>query len=202
MQANTQWGDGSKILLTVKPLVEGQTLQLMIGYVRKDRNLATFHNRNKNITDEMITLGIEEHSSLKMSYTDGKIILSRQNLYQKVWTYWMNTRAPATMRFSQVMTEILNDGNYVLSAQLLMISSGQMRRTSAEIYWSMLMGKKITEFEVENMLYLPKTPWESTYVPNQLPVPRPNLFGDAYDRDDDMEDDPETPSTSVGVRDA
>ena len=60
---NTRWGDGSKIQVCLKLLVAGQTLSRMIGYVHKDRNLATFRNKNKNVSEEMIAAGIEEHAS-------------------------------------------------------------------------------------------------------------------------------------------
>ena len=57
---NTRWGDGSKIFVCLKELVAGQTLSRVIGYIRKDRNLATFNNRNKNVTEAMISTGIKE----------------------------------------------------------------------------------------------------------------------------------------------
>ena len=87
--------------------------------------------------------GIEEHKSLKMCYTDGKIMINKQNLFSKAWMYWMNNKSPATMTFAQVMTGLLNDGNQMLSATLLMNSQGQMRRPAAEVYWNLLMGQEM-----------------------------------------------------------
>ena len=88
------------------------------------------------------------------------------------------------MSFSQVMTLLLNDGNHILSASILMNSNGQMRKNAAEVYWSLLMKKHITEFEVMQMLYLPKSPFETTYMPNTVPAERPSLFGESDDEAD------------------
>ena len=80
---NTRHGDGSGILVYLKPFGSTQTKQRMTGYVRKDRNLATFNNRSKGVTQEMIDAGIAEHASLKMSPMDGKIIVNKANLFNK-----------------------------------------------------------------------------------------------------------------------
>ena len=82
---------------------------------------------------------------------------------------------------------MLNDGNHILSATILMNGNGQMRRTAAEVYWNLLMKNEITEYEVLQMLFLPKTPFESTYMPNSVPSVRPSLFGDPLFGSDDEE---------------
>ena len=50
--------------------------------------------------------------------------------------------------FSAMICDLLNDGEHMLAASVLMSSNGQMRRSAAEVYWAQLMGKEITEFEV------------------------------------------------------
>ena len=152
-----RWGDGSGALIYLKQLVEGQTVPRMIGYVRKDRNLSTFHNRNKGVTEDMIAAGIAEHQSLKLSYTDNKILITKSNMFQKAFVKWTNEIAPATVSFSTVMTKLLNDNAHVLSATILMNSNGQMRRSAAEVYWALLMGKEITEYEVRT--HPSNAPW-------------------------------------------
>ena len=124
---NLRWGDGSGCLIHLKVFGPGQTVIRMIGYVRKDRNLSTFRNRNKNVSEDMIAQGISEHETLKMSFTDGKILITKNNLFQKVWQKWFNELAPAKPRFSEMATELLNDKNHILSANILMNSAGQMR---------------------------------------------------------------------------
>ena len=153
-----RWGDGSGCKLQLKELVAGQTLTRMIGYVRKDRALSHFRNRNKNITAEQIAEGIAEHESLSLSYYDNAILLTRNNLFQKTWQYWNANLAPTKVRFSQVMTDMLNikPRKFVLSSGLLMNSSGQMRRSAAEVYWVLIMGGEITEYDVCHLIYQPK----------------------------------------------
>ena len=167
-------------MIYLKKLVIGQTVQRMIGYVRKDRNLTTFRNRNKGITPEMIALGIAEHESLKMSYLDNKILVTKANLFNKAYVKWYSEYAPAKLSFSQIMCNLLNDNKHVLSSTLFMNSSGQMRRSAAEVYWNLLMGKEVTEYEVRHMLYLPKNAFGGPeYVPTELPEREHEpLFGD------------------------
>ena len=80
---NVCWGDGQNMLVYIKPFGATQTKQRMTGYVRKDRNLASFRNRCKNVSQEMIDAGIAEHASLKLNPNDGKIMLNKSNLFQK-----------------------------------------------------------------------------------------------------------------------
>ena len=83
-----------------------------------------------------------------MSYTDNKILLTKNNLFQKAYSKWSASVAPRKIMFSAMICDLLNDGEHVLAASVLMSSNGQMRRSAAEVYWAQLMGKEITEFEV------------------------------------------------------
>lgn len=171
---NCRWGDKSGVAIHIKELVAGQTVVRMIGYVHKDRLLSTFRNRNKNVTEDMIKRGIEEHVTLKISFTDNKIVINKSNLFQKVYVKWVNEIAPKKMLFSAILCEILNDGMHVLSAHVLMNGAGQMRRSTAEIYWALLMGKEVTEYEVRHMLYHPKNAFAGhEYIPHDLPTKHP-----------------------------
>ena len=109
-----RWGDGSGSMIYLKKLAIGQTVQRMIGYVRKDRHLTTFRNRNKGITPDMIALGIAEHESLKMSYLDNKILVTKANLFNKAYVKWYSEYAPAKLSFSQIMCNLLNDNKHAL----------------------------------------------------------------------------------------
>ena len=55
----------------------GQTFQRMLGYVMKDSGETHFKNQRNGVTDEEIQLGIEEHRSLKLSYMDEKLVLTK-----------------------------------------------------------------------------------------------------------------------------
>ena len=183
------WGDGSGCKVQVKPLTFGQTLCRMIGYVRKDRNMVHFHNRNKNITPDMIAEGIAEHESLTLSYLDGKILLTKSNIFMKVWQFWQNYHAPAVVSFSRVLTDMLNTKpqQYSVSATLLMNSNGQMRRSAAEVYWLHVMGQAVTEYEVRHIIFLPKGGFEGPdYVPTEFCDVRPkhSMFGESDEEDE------------------
>ena len=180
-----RWGDRSGIAVYLSKFGITQNKQRMTGYVRKDRLLTTFRNRNKGISDAMIAAGIEEHTQLKMSFTDGKIIITKANLFNKVWIKWINEKAPTPVLFSSMLCELLNDGKHMLAATLLMNSNGQMRRSAAEVYWAMLMGQEINEYEVQHMIYMPKNSFAGPeYVPGDMPRRTAGLFGDDDDDDD------------------
>ena len=102
----------------------------------------------------------------------------------------MNEVAPRKMPFSAMLTQLLNDEKHVLSATLLMNSSGQMRRSAAEVYWSRLMGNEVTEYEVSHMIYLPESHSKDAYVPGSMPSTSAGLFGEMP-----FDDEEENPTT-------
>lgn len=188
-----RWGDKSGVKVMVKAFVSGQTKELMIGYVRKDRLMVHFNNRNKNITEEEIKRGIAGHESMAVSYLDNKIILTKQNFFQKAWSYWNNKIAPRSLCLSHVLTDMLNERpcKYALSASVFM-SSGQMRRSAAEVYWILVMGNPISEYEVRHLLYQPKNAFTESieYVPGEVSNVQSTssaLFGDSDDDDEGEE---------------
>ena len=46
-----------------------------------------------------------EHESLAVSYVDNKILITKANLFQKVWNYWNNFLAPRNISLSGALTE-------------------------------------------------------------------------------------------------
>ena len=66
-----------------------------------------------------------------------------------------------------------------------------MRRSGAEVYWRHLMGHELTEYEIQQLIYLPKNPWEGAYTPNGLPTHQPDMFGS------DTEPEPEPEPTAA-----
>ena len=198
-----RWGDGSGCKVQVKKLVAGQTFVRMIGYVRKDRNMNWFRNRNLNVTAEMIAEGVAEHESLALSYIDNKTLLTKSNLFQKVWQHWVHYMSPRIAPFSEVLTEMLNaqPKKYIISATVLMNNGGQMRRAAAESYWLLAMGHDITEMEVRNIIYHPKNAFSQHEY--QLPLafcpqvaPRPSMFGES---DEEEEAGPSNAAPETGA---
>ena len=114
----------------------------------------------------------------------------------------MNHLAPASFLFSAVMTKLLNEGSHILSATMLMNSNGQMRRAAAEIYWRLLMGHEISEFEVQQLLYLPKQAFEAYYSPNGLPANQVDLFGSDTEPEEPVSNEAEDTAEDSGAASA
>ena len=38
----------------------------------------------------MIARGIAEHESVALSFIDGKILVTKANFFQKIWSHWTN----------------------------------------------------------------------------------------------------------------
>ena len=196
-----RWGDKSGVKVQIKPLVTGQTIERMIGYVRKDRAMVWFNNRSKNVTQEMIDRGVAEHESLSHSYTDDKIILTKANFFQKIWGYWTNMLAPRIVSMSFVLTVMLNERpqKYMLAGNLLMNNMGQMRRSAAEVYWLLCMGQEITEYEVRQLIFVPKNNFSNKeYMPKETvdpPEVQHTLFGES---DEDEENTPASEECAAG----
>ena len=71
-----------------------------------------------------------------------------------------------------------------------MNSNGQMRRSAAEVYWQLVLGKTITEYEVRHIIYLPKNGFHgSEYLPMEIAAPPPtsHLFGSDDEVDEAVE---------------
>ncbi len=129
-----------------------------------------FNNRNKNVTQEEIARGIEEHTALARSYLDNKILLTKANLFQKMWSYWNSYIAPREISFAHVLLQALNENpqKYALSATIFMNGSGQMNRSAAEVYWLLCMGKPISEYEIRHLIFQPKNAFSSVeYLPHE-----------------------------------
>ena len=124
---------------------------------------------------------------------NGRILLTKANFFQKVWVYWTNFVAPAVCPLSAVVTKMLNEEppKYAIAASILMNGAGQMRRSSADCYFHLIMGGKVTETEVIQIIHQPKNAFSPAehFLPPHLVDPtlrRPSLFGDSEDEDEEQ----------------
>jgi len=71
---------------------------------------------------------------------------------------------------------------YALSSAIFMNGSGQMRRSTAEIYWLVAVGKQVTEYEVQQLIFMQKN---DLYLPREFQGPKTytGLFGDTDDEE-------------------
>ena len=94
------------------------------------------------------------YAQLKLTYTDGKNQLNRSNLFIKCFTFFEAHRDElAGKSFAYVIAVMLNTGEFIISATVIMSTSGQMRRAAAEAYWNLITGGHATEDKVASILY-------------------------------------------------
>ena len=152
------WGDGSGCKITFKLLVIGQTWERMVGYCFKDQGLGHFLTTHKGVSDAEIARGIAEHMSLKLNYMDDKIALNKSNLFQRVHTSWVNhLDMDGDVTFDEVVATMFNSKKYMVASTLIMNNQGQMRGDAAETYWRIIKGGAATKWDVQRILYVPVT---------------------------------------------
>jgi len=159
-------GDGQKCGVCCKPLVAGQTFERMLGYCAKDEGMPHFRSHSKDVTRQEIDRGKEEYGSMKLSYLDNKIMLTKSNLFNKMHSYYTNNIAPRQVAFPEVLAEMINSNKYIFAATVLMSAFGQMREDSAEAYWSIIMGQKATKEAMKSIIYVPQFSTASRFTPN------------------------------------
>ena len=133
----------------------GQTFSRMLGYCHKDAAMPHFKNMNDGITQHEIDIGVEEHQSLKLNFCDDKIMLQKASVFNRAHTFAINNPTATVGTFAGTVARMINSKKFMLSANLFMTSSGQMRKTSADAYWATIMDEPCTEEMVEDMLYQP-----------------------------------------------
>ena len=156
----------------MKVLVEGQTIQRMVGYCNNDANMVHFRSRSKGVSDAMRAAGIAEHVSLRLSFLDDKIVQNKSNMFIKTHNFWLNNYPDDTnIEFAQVQADMHNQGKHIISPLVLMNGNGQMREAAAETYWALLIdkGTAATAQDMRRILYLPNpNSWKSPlhhYIP-------------------------------------
>ena len=132
-------GDGSGVYCSVKEFAPGQSWSTMLGYLHKDQTQPHFDVRLHNIDPVDIVKGIAEWQTAKLSYEDGMIMLSRNNMFQRLSTFRMNSDPESDNTFLEDMTDLLNSRKYMICS--LVITSGQMRLGAAESMWKLIKGK-------------------------------------------------------------
>ena len=144
-------------VVDLKPLGPGQTFVRMLGYIFKDRGLPHFRNvMFGDITQEMIEDGISQYQSLKLSFMDDKIVLSRNSIFPRTYTFYHNNKdeLPEDVTLSQTLAAMHNSKKYMFAATVFMNTGGQMRKSAAETYFNIVKGAPATAAMMENILYL------------------------------------------------
>ena len=139
--------------LTCKELVTGQTFQRLLGYVFKDEGKPHFQNTTfGDITREEIDAGKQEWASLKIDYMDGKIALTKMNIFARLHAFVEMDPVESRGTFCETVARAINSRKYMISANMFGTTGGQMRAESAEAYWRVVNGEECTAAMVQNIL--------------------------------------------------
>ena len=128
----------------------------MLGYCSKDRGLGHHQELAFGVIEQEILRGIEEHRLLKLNFADGRIVLGKAQLFERVFTYHTNNPTDTDPSFAEEIARMITSQRYMMSANLFMNNAGQMREGSAETYWRTIKDGKATAADVRQILYLPE----------------------------------------------
>ena len=139
--------------LACKELVAGQTFQRLLGYVFKDEGKPHFQNTTfGDITRAEIDAGMQEWASLKIDYMDGKIALTKMNIFARLHAFVEMDPVESRGTFCETVARAINSRKYMISANMFCTTGGQMRAESAEAYWRVINGEECTAAMVQNIL--------------------------------------------------
>ena len=130
----------------------GQTFQRLLGYVHKDEGKSHFQNTTfGDISRADIDAGKQEWQSLKIDYMDGKIALTKMNIFARLHAF-VEMDAEDRGSFCETVAKAVNSGKYMISANMFCTMGGQMRAESADAYWRIINGETCTAAMVQNIL--------------------------------------------------
>lgn len=138
--------------IACKELAVGQTFQRLLGYVHKDEGKPHFQNTTfGDISRADIDAGKQEWQSLKIDYMDGKIALTKMNIFARLHAF-VEMDAEDRGSFCETVAKAVNSGKYMISANMFCTMGGQMRAESADAYWRIINGETCTAAMVQNIL--------------------------------------------------
>ena len=150
-------GDGSGTYCSAKEFGAGQSWTMMLGYLHKDQGQPHFKVEVHNVDPTDVVKGIAEWQTAKLSYEDGKILITRANVFHRLATWRVNAAPESNNSFLQDMTDMLNTQKYMVSS-LLVTQSGAMRLVSAEALWHLIKGIEPMTIELTRDLFFPFGP--------------------------------------------
>ena len=137
-------GSGFRTLMDVKAFAPGQTWPMMIGYCTKDFGQPHYRMVRKGVSDEEIAAGVAQWQSARLSYEDDKVVLTKKNLFQHLYSFIANGEPGAFPTFIEAMTSMLNTLKYVPSPMHIMGYGGSMRSAAAQALWLLANDRPIS----------------------------------------------------------
>ena len=140
-----------------KPFEKGQNWMGMIGYCRKWRDHQEYRCIHRGMSEKDIAKGEVFLQVYRADYTKDKYVLDPNNIIKAAYAHWTATRKPAFVTFTDMMTEMLRSGDFVLSGKLL--SCNPMDKTRTEQSWcTLLMPYETNAVQVNHIVFGYGTP--------------------------------------------
>eukprot|EP00656_Telonema_subtile_P017965 TRINITY_DN19692_c0_g1_i4.p1 TRINITY_DN19692_c0_g1~~TRINITY_DN19692_c0_g1_i4.p1 ORF type:complete len:228 (-),score=56.92 TRINITY_DN19692_c0_g1_i4:123-806(-) len=130
---------GSAGTVQAKVLMNGQTPELMIGYVQKDEGQPWYKLHLKGISHERAQAARQAHQSVKIDPMQGRKVLTKASLFKEMFAFQYLYLQPLQVSAKRCLQLMLSTGNYVAHAGWLCSYAGSgMKRSRVEAYWRML----------------------------------------------------------------
>lgn len=151
-QLNLAEYHGLSFKVQCKPFEKGQNWMGMIGYCRKWRDFNEYKCIHRGMSEKDIRKGEVFLQVYKADYTKDKFVIDPNNVIKTAYAHWTATRKPAFVSFTDMMTDMLRSGDFVLSGKIL--SSNPMDKTRTEQSWStLLMPYNTNAVQVNNIMF-------------------------------------------------
>ena len=76
-----------RVKMPVKPLVDGQAFQEMLGYCQKDFGMAHYRMVKHLVSDEA-EAGRHSYSDLQSDYKTNKVLITKKCLSDRLYSFW------------------------------------------------------------------------------------------------------------------
>jgi len=106
-----------------------------------------------------VSAGVAEHQACRLDFEQGKIVLTKTNMFKQLWSHYMMTSKFQAVQdmptIIDVFTDMLNSHIYIPSVALLSLS-GRMTEIVAQIMWKVMLGIEISVEEARTLLFAPE----------------------------------------------
>ena len=106
-----------------------------------------------------VSAGVAEHQACRLDFEQGKIVLTKTNMFKRLWSHYMMTSKFQAVQdmptIIDVFTDMLNSHIYIPSVALLSLS-GRMTEIVAQIMWKVMLGIEISVKEARTLLFAPE----------------------------------------------
>jgi nicotinamide riboside kinase len=109
----------------------------MIGYCQKWREHREYQMIQRGMSDADLEKGRRFLQVFKTDYTKDKFLIDTNNVLKAAYAYWTGTRKPVFVLFSEIMLDMIQSGDFVISGKML--SSQPLDRGRTEAAWKSML---------------------------------------------------------------